>query len=282
VSGVARRAQVEARRGYYEGGRAAGQRALSDAEVIVHDTAEESIHIAAFAAAFPSKGEQAQVPVVIEIDGVDLTTATMLSPEATLAVFAFDEEGTVRDRLLETLTLNTANVERVRERGVKYYGTLRLPPGNYAIKTLLRVANGGRRGYARFNLRVPAKGEFGIVSFVIDDEPSKWVIVRGASHDTPTDAFPFHLNGAPIMPAVLPRVAPGDKRRLAVFVQNAEPEQLVVDATPEANVVESAQSADLTKLILQTLPIRSGDAVNVVVRKGDSAALRARLPMVMR
>ena len=281
LTGSARRAQVEARRGYYEGGRAPNQRAASDAEVIVHDTAENSIRIASFAAAFPSTGNQGQVPVVIEIDGKDLTDATMLSPEATLAVFAFDEQGTVRDRILDTLTLNSANTERVRERGLKYYATLRLPPGNYAIKTLLRVANGGRRGFARSNVRVPAAGEFAVVPFMIEENPAQWVLVKGTSHDAPTDIFPFQINGQPMMPSVLPRLAIGETRRIALFIHNAEPSQLAVDATPQASIIQSVRSEITTKLVLQTAPISSADAVNVVVRKGDSEALRARLPVVI-
>lgn len=281
VTGTARRAQVEARRGYYEGGRAPNQRAASDAEVIVHDRAESSIHIASFAGAFPSSGGNAQVPVVIEIDGRDLTDATMLSPEATLAVFAFDEQGTVRDRILDSLRLNTANTERVRERGLKYYATLRLPPGNYAIKTLLRVASGGRRGYARSNIRVPAAGEFGVVPFLIEEDPAKWVLVRGTSHDAEGDVFPFQINGEPMMPSVLPRLSASDTRRIALFIRNADGSELSVDATPRANIVQSIKSSDMMKLILETAPIGDESAFNVVVTKGESEALRARLPVVI-
>jgi hypothetical protein len=47
------------------------------------------------------------------------------------------------------------------------------------------------------------------------------------------------------------------------------------------SIVETSKVGEITKLILQLAPISNENAVNVVVRKGESEALRARLPVVI-
>lgn len=276
LSGVPRGARAEYRDGYYPGVVAAPV-AITDAQIIMNDMAQTGIRLASFAAALPAKGERSQVPVVIEVDGRDLADATPLNAVARLVIYAFDDSGIVRDRLFETLSFDPA---KLNGGGIKYFGTLSLPPGIYAVKTLLRIANSGRRGYARANIRVPKSGEFGLVSFVVDENPSRWMIVKGEAHGENASEYPFQIDGEPIVPAVLPRLKAGDSRKIALFVQNARPEELTIDATPAASELRSVRSTDVTKIMMQADHIGAA-GVDVTVTKSNTGVLRARIPVVL-
>ena len=84
-----------ARSGYYEaGGDSAAERTLSNAEIIVNDIAQDGVHVASLAAPFTTSGANAQVPVILEINGSDIA-GTGDPSAATLEIFtyAFDGEG---------------------------------------------------------------------------------------------------------------------------------------------------------------------------------------------
>jgi VWFA-related protein len=275
LNGVPRRTRAEYRDGYFPS-RAAEPIALTDAQVIMNDIAQDSVHIASLAAPMAAQGDLVQVPVVIEVDGRDLVNSTPLNATARLVVYAFDESGVVRDRLFETLSFDPSKLTG----GIKYFGTLSLPPGNYAIKSLLRIANSGRRGYARANIRVPHKGELGLVSFVIDEKPSQWTIVKGEAHGENAGDYPFQIDGEPIVPSVLPRIKAGDSRKVAVFVQNAEPEELMIDGGPSASQIRSVKGNGSTKIIMQADSI-GASGVDIAVIKSKQTALRAHIPVIL-
>ncbi|MEO8035567.1 MAG: VWA domain-containing protein, partial [Acidobacteriota bacterium] len=149
---VAGGARATYRSAYYEaGGESAVERTLTNAEIVLNDIPTSDVHLSVLAAPFPTGASSAQVPVIVEIDGSDLTrlgrnnTATV-----EMYIYAFDEQGVVRDSLFQKITLDLAKVgESLKASGVKYYGTLSLNAGSYAIKTLVRVAESDRKGYAR-------------------------------------------------------------------------------------------------------------------------------------
>jgi hypothetical protein len=55
------------------------------------------------------------------------------------------------------VTLDVAQLgAQLRDSGVRFYGTLQLPPGKYALKSLVRVSETDRKGFQRVDLEVPA------------------------------------------------------------------------------------------------------------------------------
>ena len=267
-----RGSRAEYRDGYYPG-MVAAPATLTDAQIIMNDIVQTGVHINAFAAAVP-RGDRADVPVVVEIDGSDLANAAPLNAAARIAIYAFDESGVVRDRLYDTLAFDPAKIAG----GIKYFGTLNLPPGTYAVKTLLRVANSGRRGYARANVRVPRSGDFGLVPFVVDEHPEQWVIVKGETHGQ--EAYPFLIDGDPMVPAVLPRVRKGEARKIVLFVQNGAPEELTLDAGPGVAALRMVKGEGTTKIIMEAAEI-GANGLDVAVRKANERTLRAHIPVVV-
>jgi hypothetical protein len=228
------------------------------------------VHIAVLPVPFPAIGETASVPVVLEISGADLLkNAVDNDITAELFLYAFDESGGVMDRLYDRLTLDvTKSGEKLRANGVKYIASLSLPPGRYAVKSLVRIAGSDRMGFARNDIRVPRMGEVALLPPFVLDDPASWLLVEGGK-GTP---YPFAVNGEPFVPSVTGRTAADTIRKVAVFVQNARPDELTWETTPPALLLAEVKSGDATKLVLQV----DGPAgtFGVTVHKAE-AVLRA-------
>src|SRR6185295_1346848 len=103
-------------------------------------------------------GLNSQVPVILEMNGEDLTAAMGSARRGTAEVFvyAFDEDGLVRDSTYQRVALDMAKIGEGLKNGIKYYATLSLPPGRYAIKCLVNLAETAKKGFVRNDLVVPA------------------------------------------------------------------------------------------------------------------------------
>jgi VWFA-related protein len=285
-------ARVFHRAGYYDSGaQSALERSLSNAEIILNDIEQNDIKVSALAAAFPAKNGSARVPVVIDIGAAGLLhDAKSNDVIAEVFVYAFDDQGVVRDRSYHRLTINSARM--AGRDGIKYFPTLTLPPGKYALKTLVRVTGTERKGFVRTDVEVPSADDVAVLPPMFVDDPAAWVVVRGASHDAAS--YPFHINGEPFMPSASAGVRNGHSRRVALFVFNVEPDELAWDATaidaagphPGAPVVlQRLQGQDAIKLLLDYSPadLRAGPAsFDVTVhKKGSSDARKTSVPLVV-
>jgi len=288
VTGV----RVFHRAGYYDSGaESALERSLSNAEIVLNDIVQNDIHVAALAAAFPAKDGSAQVPMVIDIGAPGLLhDAKANDVVAEVYVYAFDDQGVVRDRTYQRMTINSARM--AGHNGIKYFPTLTLPPGKYALKTLVRVAGTERKGFVRTDIEVPSTNDVALLPPMFVDDPAAWIVVRGASHDAAP--YPFHINGEPFMPSASAGVSNGHSRRVALFVFNVEPDELAWDASafdavgphPGAPVVlQRLQGQDVIKLLLDYSPanLLAGSAsFDVTVhKKGSSDARKASVPLVV-
>jgi hypothetical protein len=264
--------QAMHRRGYFEGGTkfTTTERTINTADVIVRDIPQDAVHIAALPVPFPAIGEKAAVPVVLEISGADLLkNASGDDIAAELFLYAFNESGVVVDRIYDRLALSVkTSGDKLRENGVKYIANLSLPPGNYAVKTLVRIAGSDKMGFSRNDIRVPKAGEVALLPLFVLDDPKSWLLVDGRK-GTP---YPFAINGEPFLPSVTGLVSADVVRKVAVFVENAQPEELTWETTPQSTLLAQVKTTDATKLVLQV----DGQADNfgVTVHKAE-AVLRA-------
>lgn len=237
-------ATASARGGYFEAGGDAAQqeRTLTNAEIVMNDVEQKDLRTAAVAVPFP-----ASVPVVVEVNGGDLSNQRAVD----FYVYAFDEQGTVRDRLYQHVTLDLAKVgARLRASGVKYWATLALPPGRYAVKTL--VAAGSKRGFVRTDVVVPEANELAAAPVFVDDNPN-WVLVKGTKATYPFDLF---------VPAATP------KKRVAIFVPNANPDEVAFSA-PKAHYLGTAKTDHTTALMMEL-----DNAATIIVGRKDVPAER--------
>ena len=277
--------RVSHRAGYYElGTESAAERTLTNAEIILNDIPQSGIGVSALAAAFPTSGANSQVPVILEISGADLAkNAKGNALAAELFIYAFDDGGIVRDRLYQKLSLDLTKVgEKLRASGIKYYGTLSLPPGTYAVKSLVRLPETEARGFARSELVVPRGNEVAVTQPLFIEEGGNWVMVKGASHDQTNAGYPFDIGGEMFIPSAAVRVKSGQPRKFTVFVYNASPDELSWEATPRAKNLGTVKSGAATKLVMQLDSAPAGASeLGVVVKKKSSEPMKSATPIVV-
>ncbi|MCU1348897.1 MAG: hypothetical protein JWO56_1927 [Acidobacteria bacterium] len=245
LAGVPGGARAVHRAGYYEaGGESAVERTLTNGEIILNDIPTHDVQVAVLAAQFPTKGPNAQVPVILEIDGNDLIAGEKgRAAHAEIFVYAFDAEGIVRDSLVQRMHLDMTEVAaKLKGSGIKYYGTLSLPEGTYAVKCLVQIAQTNRKGYARADVTVPGEREVSVSQPFFFEEPGRWFMIKGGSHDATNSPYPFEVNGETFIPAAA--VHPSAARKFAVWVWNATPDELTLETTPPAKQLSKLRSAD--------------------------------------
>jgi VWFA-related protein len=279
-------AHLSARSGYYEaGGESQAERSLSNAEIVLNDIPQSALHVAELATPFATSSANAQVPVILEINGPDLMNAAKNGTATTeVFVYAFDDEGLVRDSLFQRLALDMSKVgDKLKSSGVKYYGTLSLPDGKYAIKSLVRVLESDSKGFTRTDIVVPRAGEIGLSQPVFVEEPGKWVMIKGGSHDKTNAGYPFEINGEAFIPSAAVSVKSGQPRKFVVFVQNAAPDEMTFDTNPKAKVVSQLKSANGSKLVFELDgQVASASTLNVTVRKkGSTAEQKSSVPLIV-
>jgi VWFA-related protein len=260
--------RVNYRAGYYEtGGETSTERTLTTAEVIVNDIPQDDVHVAAFAAPFPAANGMYQVPIILDINGSDLTKDARGSMAgAEVFVYAFDEEGVVRDRLYQRLTFDMKKVGDRLKSGVRYYGTLVLPPGSYAVKSLIRTGepdkknDNEKRGYARTNVIVPKAGTLAVLPPIPIDEQPKWLLVKAADRGG-VGGYPFELNGQNFIPSATA------SNKVAVIVYGASANELTWETTPKTKLLGTIPIPGGTKLVLQLDDPAQASTLQVTVHK---------------
>ncbi|HEX7705335.1 MAG TPA: VWA domain-containing protein [Thermoanaerobaculia bacterium] len=270
-------ARVQHRSGYYaQGGETDLERSLSAAEVILNDIPQDEIALASLVAAFPSDDSAAIVPVILEISGPDLIRHARGGVTTTdIFVYAFDSDGLVRGSIHQRLRMDLAKTgDQLAGGGVRFYGTLRLPPGQYAVKSLVSSSD-EKRGFRRDDLTVPAIDEIAIVQPLFFEEAGHWIMVKATS-DTAGTPYPFLHEGEPFIPAVRPSLRRGEPRLFTVFVYNSDAEELEWEITPAAKPV-SVKTEEFMSRYLFALESFSPDLerVDVTIRKKGSSDARS-------
>lgn len=276
-------ARVQHRGGYYDpGAESLVERTLSTAEIIVNDIPQVDVAFDALAAAFPRDGEDAQVPVVLEIAGPDLIRHAKNDRATTdVFVYAFDENGIVRDTVYQRIILDLTQVgDRLRASGVRFYGTLDLPPGKYALKSLVRVAETDRKGYERVDLVVPSSGDVAVVRPLFFADAGNWIMVKSAGDD-PKAPYPFVLGPDTFIPDARAALRKGEPRLFTVFVYNAAADELTWEVAPQAKLVSEERGEDVTKLLfaLERFPADLKELAVTIRKKGSADARTVTVPI---
>jgi VWFA-related protein len=255
--------RISHRAGYYEAGAETPvERALSNAEIIVNDIPQDDLHVAALAAPFLMSGSNAQVPVILDINGNDLVKeAKNNSLAAEVFIYAFDSDGVVRDRLYQRMTLDMTKVgNKLRAAGLRYYGTLSLPPGTYAVKSLVRAGD-EKRGFARVDVTVPKANEVAVLPPIPIDEAPQWLLVRGAARfEAP---YPFELSGQRFIPSAQAHSPNG---KVALIVYGAQPDELTWETSLKTKNLGQAGTGP-AKYVLQLDEAGAATTLDVTVRK---------------
>jgi len=229
-----------------------------------------SIGTAVLAAPLGGKNGQAYVPLVVEVDGASLLAGKHDSAlPVEIFVYAIDEGGAVQGYRTQSLALDVAKSEAMlRQSGIKFFGHLMLPPGKYAIRTLVRNATTGASTLRVSELVVPAAGEPALLPPLFPEPAGRWLVVRETlAEGEAQPPYPFMLAGAPFIPSSRPRLAAGQAADVVLQGFN-----LSGDLTAKVEVLGADGSVQPGGTL--ELGKASGNAPRVVTGKFSAPQLR--------
>lgn len=239
--------------GYYEAGTKITdlEKTLTLGEILMTDAPVKDVDLTVAATPLPGPGGKSRVPVLVEIPGQRLLEGvTGNAATANLFLYAFDEKNQVADFLQQRISLDLTKAgDTVRASGVRYFGTLRLPPGNYAVKAIVRVEESSRVGFVRKDLTVPAFDTAVVLPPVLFVEPQNWVMLVGPSRGDDY-AYPFSTGETKYIPKGAANLSASADYKLALFLYRVPIENLEVK--PEVVTNGSAQQTDKVKLVGRT------------------------------
>lgn len=277
--GVPKSARISHRAGYYEdGGESRQERTLTNAEIVMNDIPQSGLRVDALAAVFPQRGGPARVPVILQVDCAEaLKNARDNRLPVEVFLYAFDRDGIVRDRAYQQIGIDLTKVgDRLRDGGLKYYGSLSLPEGEYAIKALVRAGEATRRGFARTDVVVPKAGDVAVAALVPVDEHPRAVLIKGTTN-APWEEEPFQVDGQRFVPGVTGRAGAGPQK-FALFVRNLGPDAVRVETTPSART--ALHAADEGSVVLLQLDAPPAQALDVVVKRSGGPDIKASVAIV--
>jgi hypothetical protein len=118
------------------------------------------------------------------------------------------------------------------------------------VKSLVRVPETDRKGFVRADIVVPKEGETAVLPPIFVDEAPKWLMIKNTTHATDAPN-PFDLSGEQFVPSAVARVKSGESKRFAVFVLNAQPNEVTFDTTPKVKFLGAARNPGSTALVME-------------------------------
>jgi hypothetical protein len=187
----------------------------------------DQIPIRVLATAFASGETAASVPILLEVPGDRLLAGQKGDrASAEIYLYATDSENRLSDFLVQTVAMDlAANRARLERSGLKYYGELRLPPGRYRLRALVRNGETGRMGLSVSSVLVPefAEEEPYLLPPVFLEGAGDWMLVRGRRTAAPApgsaekESSPLlELPAEGLAASAEPQVQPGSASRVCL------------------------------------------------------------------
>ncbi len=157
-------------------------------------------------------GDKAHVPLFIEIDGPTFLEANQSSTaRVEVYVYALTADQQVAGFVAEAFAVDVQELgEAVWQRGLKYYGHLELPPGEYRLRTVVRNFQSASSALREMKLEIPAfdalRQPFILPVFQPPSARDAWLAVR--EWQAPSE-YPLWIEERPVSPAVRPVLIAG-------------------------------------------------------------------------
>jgi VWFA-related protein len=230
------------------------EKLLSAGRQVVGGVETGAIRTSILAAPF-QVGNPTYVPVLIEVDGADLIAGTPANAKlpAEIYAYALEPTGTVRDFFSQTVGLDLGKVApALKQSGLKFFGHLDLPPGDYSLRVLVRNGATGASTLRVVPLQVPELSAAGgpvLLPPFFPEPQGKWLVVREAPRpDDRQVPYPFMNGEEPYIPASLPVLAPGQEARMSLVGYNLGAGQLRIESKVLTQDGQDLGTADLKVL----------------------------------
>jgi VWFA-related protein len=220
-------AHVSARAGYYEprpfSTLSPMEKRLATAQLIAYGLPKTDLPARVLATPFRvGKENRAVVPVIVEIPG-DRLLADAAGSKLDLEIYAYatDAQLRVKDFISQRFGFDLGLLKKtLTDGGVKYYGTLFLPPGSFWLKVLVRNLETGRTGLQIVPITVPEydKQDLYVLPPLFQESPGQWVMVKGAARALPGGGdYPFVFEGQSFIPSAGPRLSKDARTKVCLF-----------------------------------------------------------------
>ncbi len=227
------------------------ERNLLASDAIASAAPRQDIGVNVLAAPFRAADSAAYLPVIVEVDGRSLLAGhTGDELQAEIYAYVTNAAGEMRDFFAQRLDVDLKRARAAMERtGLKYYGHLELPPGDYLVRVLVRNGVTGRAGVQSVAVEVPkydSREPMLLPPFFIES-PGTWVLVREKAGEAAGQAsvvYPFTVKGEPYIPAARPSLGPDGASRICLVGYNLAAGELRLDArvtAPDGREVEGGK-----------------------------------------
>lgn len=174
---------------------------------------------------FRTASANSYVPVLVEVNGPALLAGQKDKTLMTeIYAYAIDGEGSIQGFFTQNLGLDLAKVEaQLKQSGLKFYGDLDLPPGEYSLRVLVRNAQTGAHSLQVVPVVVPAYDQAGPVVLppLFPEAQGKWLLTRETqAAGAPQPEYPFIIGQEPFIPASKPVLAANQGVKVAVMAYN--------------------------------------------------------------
>ena len=253
VKNLPRGARVSHRPGYYPpkpiSQRSGIEQRMQVSQQLMGGRAGGAIDVAVLATAFEVPGEDAYVPVFVEIGGTGLMLGSSDVVPTEIYVYAIDSGGTIRDFFVRNMGLDpNAAGGLLKQTGLKYYGHFDLAPGDYVVRAMVRNTQSGISGLEVGELSVPsADGDKLLLPLLFHEQPGIWVMGReDESEQRAGVPFPFMQGQQPYIPAARPRLQGSGEAPISVVGYNLGAGALSADCTLVSDSGERVGGVEIT------------------------------------
>lgn len=203
------------------------EKMLSAGDQLMSGAAGGSIATAVLVAPFraATATARAYVPVIVEADGATLLAGNGgKTMPAEIYAYAVDAQGSILDYFDQTLRLDVEKAgPALRQGGLKFFGHLELPPGEYSVRVLLRNGETGAYGKRAMLVTVPPFGGAQPVLLppFFPEATGRWTVVRELPRGEQKDAsYPFIVGRQAYVPAAMPSLRSGEAAPVALVGYN--------------------------------------------------------------
>jgi len=280
--------RLSARAGYYEPkpfqASSMVEKNLTAADVIASEIPVSGISTTVGAQAFAGK-EKADVMVQIQVPAEDLSAASK-SGKLSLEIYAyaFNSAGKVSDFSTQTAVLDLAQVRSKLDSGVlRYFAPLRLKPGSYRLRSLVRNSATGAMGFSVTEILVPDfsdKKPYLVPPLAVGG--AEGLVLRGHSAQSGGEAvFPYMVGADPFLPEAHPLVPRNGQLKLCVYTYGFGEGQLRIGGQVLDAAGKPSGAADLS-ILAHSAPDELGKSTYLLAFKsGDLGAGKYRLRVMV-
>jgi len=223
-----KKAKVTHRPGYYEpklGERLTAEQLRMQAAGRIMEGRDGGGTLASSILASPFRdGTDAYVPVLIEVDGASLPSNVSDGElEFDIFLYALAKDGSIADFFTQRLNVDLPTFGgKLAESGLKMFGDLNLPAGEYSLRLLVREARFGLYSTRATTLRIPSLSatQPTVLPPFFPEPRGKWLVVRENTDgdQLPDRPYPFMQRNKPYLPAALPTLLSHSEAEVYVVV----------------------------------------------------------------